>query len=358
VTSAARDVMSDSLIPDEFSLGKATMATTPAEAPGNPAGHAHIELNQPGADTISVVVAAHTDDRWAEIVKAVTLAQTQSPPPSEVVLVIDHNPGLAMRARAELLGVSTVENEGSRGASAARNTGVENCSGDIVVFLDDDQAPTSSNWIQLLCRHFGDEQVVGVGGGIVPNWPGDRPRWFPGEFDWVIGTSYIGMPEEVSPIRNVWGGNTAIRRSVFLAVGGFRSGFGKIGNVSRPEDTDLCLRVRQAFPSGDWLYDPEAVVSHLVPPERSTRRFFIKRCWQEGRGKAALVRFVGPDGSESERKYATKVLPQGVLREMRIAILQRETAALERSVAIVLGFVVTGAGWLAEMAIGVTRAAR
>ncbi|AGB26975.1 glycosyl transferase (plasmid) [Mycobacterium sp. JS623] len=320
---------------------------TPISASAQDGGHA----GSPGAQTVSVVVAAHSEDRWPGIVNAIKGAQAQIPPPLEVILVVDHNPALAQRARTEISGVTTVENTDTRGASTTRNIGVENSAGEIIVFLDDDQTPIRSDWISMLCRHFDDPLVLGVGGGLVPDWPDDiRPQWFPGEFDWVISTSYIGMPETVAPIRNVWGGNTAIRRSVFLSVGGFRSGFGKVGHVSRPEDTDLCLRIKKAHPSGVWLYDPDAEVLHLVPPQRSTRKYFLRRCWQEGRGKAALVQLVGPDGIESERDYTTKVLPRGLRRELRTAFRSRDVAALDRCGAIVIGFGTTAAGWVAEVA--------
>jgi GT2 family glycosyltransferase len=81
-----------------------------------------------------------------------------------------------------------------------------------------------------------------VVGRVEPIWAASRPHWFPPEFDWVVGASYRGMPQAVTPVRNAWSNNMAIRRTVFLAVGGFRDNFGKTGERSRPEDTDLCLR--------------------------------------------------------------------------------------------------------------------
>jgi GT2 family glycosyltransferase len=305
------------------------------------------------ATSVSVIIAAYTEERWDHTVKAANSALQQSPPPLEVILVIDHNPSLAERARGELTGVTILENSGPRGASAARNTGVVHNLGEIVVFLDDDQVAATPGWLRCICRHFSEPDVVGVGGGITPDWPEARPRWFPREFDWVVGASYTGMPETVAPIRNVWGGNTAIRRTAFDAVGGFRPGFGKTGQVSRPEDTDLCLRVKRALPSGYWLYDPEAVVAHNVPVDRSTPVFFLKRCWHEGRGKAALVGFMGMDASmASERRYTTRVLPRAFLRELRVAVLRRDVASLERSGAILVGFSLTVAGWLVGMLAG------
>jgi GT2 family glycosyltransferase len=276
----------------------------------------------------------------------------QQPPPQEMILSVDHNPALARRARVEFRDVTVVENTGPQGASATRNTGVASGTGDIVVFLDDDQSAAWPGWLAALCRHFDDPTVVGVGGGILPEWPRGRPRWFPAEFDWVVGTSYVGMPTAVAQIRNVWGGNSAVRRSTFDAVGGFRAGFGKTGTVSRPEDTDLCVRVLQAVPTGRWLYDPAATVNHRVPPARTSRRYFVARCWHEGRGKAALVRFVGSEGIESERSYTMRVLPLAVLRELRDGVFGRQIAAFERCVALVVGFTVTVAGWAVEMVAG------
>jgi O-antigen biosynthesis protein len=304
------------------------------------------------APSVAVIIAAYTEDRWPETVKAVASALSQSPTPLEVILVIDHNPLLAQRAKAKwrhVRRVTVVENLGPKGASGARNTGVLTSHAEIVVFLDDD-AFAAPDWLRSLCRHFNDANVVGVGGGITPQWPGTRPRWFPQEFDWVVGGSYAGMPKAAAPIRNVWTGSMAIRRSAFDAVGGFRTSFGRTAKSYGPEDTDLCLRVQRALPSGHWLYDPSAKVIHKVPLVRSTPGFFLKRCWYEGRGKAALAKLVGIDASTAaERRHATRVLPAAFLRELRLAILHVQLVNLQRSAAIFAGLLWTAAGFLTGM---------
>jgi GT2 family glycosyltransferase len=305
-----------------------------------------------------VVIAAYTEDRWNDTLEAITSAVRQSYPPVEVILVIDHNPDLAQRARTELDGVTILESAGEKGASGARNTGVKHSCGDIVAFLDDDAVATP-DWLRSLCRHFSETDVFGVGGGLTLAWRQARPRWFPHEFDWVLGGSYKGMPEVAAPMRNVWSGNMAIRRTAFDSVGGFRPGFGKTGRVSRPEDTDLCLRVLSALPSGYWMYDPSAQVAHKVPLERSTRAFFLRRCWNEGRGKAALARLMGAYASTSlERRYAARVLPRAFLRELWWGILRRDVANLERCIAIATGLMLTIAGFLTEVLVGGKDSAR
>lgn len=301
----------------------------------------------------SVIIAAHADERWTRTLRALASARAQIPPPLEVILVIDHNPLLAAQARVEAVDVTVLETNGSRGASASRNTGVAASSGELAVFLDDDQAASSPNWLTTLIRHFDDPRVIGVGGGITPEWSNARPGWFPREFDWVVGASYAGMPEHVQPIRNVWGGNTAVRRVMFDAVGGFRAGFGKTGHISRPEDTDLCLRLQAVVPAGYWLYDPAASVAHHVPPDRSTFGFFVRRCWHEGRGKAALGRLVGRDRSlSSERGFVARVLPSAIARELGKGLVGGDLDSLKRSAALLVGLIASGAGWLMELVVG------
>jgi hypothetical protein len=273
-------------------------------------------------------------------------------PVLETVLVIDHNPVLLERAQRELEDVVVVSNVGSRGASGARNSGVAACGGEVVAFLDDD-AVASSGWLEALLGHFADPDVVGVGGRIVPLWASSRPRWFPAEFDWAVGASYRGMPDESGPVRNVWSGNMAVLRRVFDAVGGFRDDFGKVGRRSRPEDTDLCLRAAAAQLRGTWIYEPAGVVGHRVPVKRTTVGYFLHRCLNEGSGKAALAALNGASESTSaERLYTRSALPEGVARGLRDA-MHGDAAGGLRSIAIAAGFSFAVAGFLAGRAAGV-----
>ena len=230
-----------------------------------------------------MVIAAFSSERWDYLREAVASVAAQTRPALETIVVIDHNPDLLARARRELAAV-VIPNAGARGASGARNTGVAHSRGEVVAFLDDDTAATGT-WLSRLLAHFADPGVVGVGGRLDPLWATARPRWFPGEFGWTIGVSYTGMPERTARVRNVWASNMAVRRAAFDAAGGFREDFGKVGAVSRPEDTDLCMRVN----GGAWLYDPDSAVAHRVPPQRARFRYFLFRCYHEGHGKAGLA---------------------------------------------------------------------
>jgi glycosyltransferase involved in cell wall biosynthesis len=303
--------------------------------------------------TVSVVIAAFSSERWDCLREAVASVAAQTSPALETIVVIDHNPDLLARGRRELDAV-VIPNAGARGASGARNTGVALSRGEVVAFLDDDAAATRG-WLGRLRAHFADAGVVGVGGRLDPLWATARPRWFPGEFGWTIGASYTGMPERTVRVRNVWASNMAVRRAAFDAAGGFREDFGKVGNVSRPEDTDLCMRVTD----GAWLYDPDSAVSHLVPAQRARFRYFLVRCFNEGRGKAGLAALNGAGTSTSEeRGYATRVLPRAILRSLG-EVLRGDGAAALRGAAIIAGLGVAVAGFaVGGMSATLSRGAR
>jgi polysaccharide pyruvyl transferase WcaK-like protein/GT2 family glycosyltransferase len=301
--------------------------------------------------TISVITAAFAMERWDGLCQAVASIMAQTVTVLETIAVIDHNPDLLDRARRELPGVVVVPNLRNRGASGARNSGVAASRGDVVAFLDDD-AVASPSWLEVILPHFADPAVVGVGCRVVPVWAGPRPRWFPPEFDWAVGGSFRGMPESAAPVRNVWTCGMAVARPVFEAIGGFRDDFGKVGGRSRPEDTDLSLRAAAARPGGTWVYDPAAAVSHHVPLERATFGFFLRRCLNEGSGKAALAALNGDGQSTSaERLYTRRVLPAGVARGLRDAVRGDVSGGL-RSVAIAAGLSSAMAGFAAGRVAG------
>ena len=299
------------------------------------------------APSVSVIIAAFADERWTDLVEAVDSVLAQSYPVQETIVVIDHNEGLFARAQAELRGVTVLANALAHGASGARNTGVAASTSEVVAFLDDDAA-ADPRWMEYLITAFDDTEVVGVGGRLEPAWSSQRPRWFAPEFDWVVGASYRGMPERLEPIRNVWSNNMAIRRDVFDAIGGFRLGFGKTGARSRPEDTDLCLRASKVRRGTHWAYQPEALAHHKVPADRERFGFFVRRCYAEGQGKAELGALVDRRSAmSSEKSYARKVLPRGVLIGLREAV-RGDPMGVARSAVIMLGLAAATAGLASE----------
>jgi glycosyltransferase involved in cell wall biosynthesis len=293
----------------------------------------------------SVVICAYTEKRWDELVAAVESLRVQTHAAHEIILVIDHNPELARRVGQEIPDVTCVENLGRQGLSDARNSGLAVARGDIVAFLDDD-AEAEAPWLSLLAEGYADPAVVGVGGFAQPEWAEGRPGWFPREFDWVVGCTYRGMPETASPVRNLIGCNMSFRREIFDDLGGFTSGIGRLG--TRPvgcEETELCIRIAQRRPGSVILFDPRAVVHHHVPASRGTWAYFRSRCYAEGLSKAAVSALVGASqGLASERSYASRTLPKGVVNGIAAGV-KGEAGGFGRAVAIVAGVGIATVGY-------------
>ena len=298
---------------------------------------------------VSVIIPCHSEQRWPQLVGAVRSAQAQDPPPAEVVVSVDHNDSLLERARREWTGVTVLANRYGPGASGNRNTAARHTRTPFIAMLDDD-ASARPGWLAALVAPFDEPSVVGTGGRTVPAWEGRRPSWFPDEYLWVVGASFAGGPERPGAVRNVWSVSMAVRREVFEAVGGFREGFGKVGDRSRPEDTELCLRMAEAG-GGHWRFVPDAVVEHAVSVRRASFRYFLTRCYAEGQGKIAMSRLTGGrDNLGSERDYLRRTLPRAAGRGMADAVRGRGAAHAARAGAVVVGVAAAAIGGLVELA--------
>ena len=297
---------------------------------------------------VSIVIPCHDERRWDQLAVTVASALDQRPAPAEVVVVVDHNEQLYRRARRELSGVTVLRNRYPEpGVSGNRNTGAFHLDTPLIALMDDDVV-AHPGWLAALVAPFADPAVCGTGGAIRPRWHAGRPAWVPEEFLWAFGGSYRGMPTAGAQVRNVWSASMVVRREVFAAVGGFRVGFGKVGDRSRPEDTDLCLRMSAAS-GGHWWYEPGAVVEHAVPASRATFGYFLTRCYHEGRGKVDLGRLNdGRDSLGTEREYLRHTLPTGVWHGLTGTVRGQGLAGAARSGAILAGMGAAGYGALVE----------
>ena len=127
-----------------------------------------------------------------------------------------------------------------------------------------------------------------------PYGPSRRRAELPAEFYWVVGCSYLGLPESGGEIRNPIGANMSMLTRLALEAGGFDEGNRAAGRQYTR------LRRDRAFHPADR---PIARISRHVRTHRgggpsrdpgpSEAGYFISRCWHEGRSKADVVRLAG-----------------------------------------------------------------
>jgi glucosyl-dolichyl phosphate glucuronosyltransferase len=310
---------------------------------------------RPTVPSVSVVVPSWSWDRRDQLGRCLRAIERQTLTPAQTIVVIDHNPRLLEWTRESFPGTEVIANRHQRGVVGARNTGVEVAEAEVVVLTDDD-TEAEPTWIERLASCFEDPGVVGVTGELVPNWAGPEPVWFPSEFYWVFGCSYTGLPTEVAPVRNPIAANMAVRTRQLREIGGFREGVAPreisyrgvvIAGGHALEDTELGIRIGQRWPEMSWLYQPHATVRHAVTEEQATLGYLMRRSFEEGSSKAHLAGEMGAEsGLSSERRYVSVVLPLGVARGISQS-LRGDRRGLLRSLAILLGLLSSGIGFLA-----------
>jgi GT2 family glycosyltransferase len=199
-------------------------------------------------------------------------------------------------------GAIVIRHPVNRGLAAARNSGVRAASAPIVAFLDDDCEP-EPKWAEQLVASYEQEDVIGVGGPVVPEAPdgfmtGYLERHNPLRplelslaksdklgYRFVLYLKHLWVAEEPYGERDVYslvGANMSFRRPAVIDAGWFDERF-RFGG----EEEDLCRSLGRAFPSGRLVFTPDArVVHHFEPSLRDTLR--RSRCY--GLGSARLYR--------------------------------------------------------------------
>ena len=308
---------------------------------------------QKGIDlTISVsgIICVYTEERWDDILRAIFSLRSQTLKLDEIIVVVDYNKILAERLFAADLDVMLINNSGPKGLSGARNSGIAVCRSEFVVFLDDDGA-AEPNWIEVMVEHFKNPLVMGVGSWVEPLWSPTKPKWFPAEYFWVVGCSYVGLPNALSDVRSLFGGSMVIRRSLFSIIGGFDARLGRAGSQLPLgcEETELCIRARVAVEGACFLFEPSVRITHRVNADRSTIRYFFLRCYAEGFSKYQLTKICGDNlGLSSERRFLTSVLPRAVFQEAQ-DFIRGDWAALLRICLLLGGFGSASAGFTYAM---------
>jgi succinoglycan biosynthesis protein ExoM len=153
----------------------------------------------------------------------------------------------------------------------ARNRAIENATGNLIAFVDDDEFP-DKRWLLMLYRAAEKDGVDGVL-GPVKSYFDEKPP------DWVIKGKFYDRPSHSTGFVIDWTegrtGNVLLKRQLFSAgEPPFNPEFHRGG------DTDFFRRMIQQGHVFIWC--DEAVVYEVVPPVRWTRSFMLKRALLRG----------------------------------------------------------------------------
>ena len=122
--------------------------------------------------------------------------------------------------------------EKSQGLSYARNCGIRQSAGDLLVYVDDD-ATVNKEYLGTYARFFAEHpDAVAAGGPILPVYETEEPAWMTHYTRQLItGKLYLGDRQREFP-RGAFpgGGNACYRKRVFDTIGLFNVELGRKGN--------------------------------------------------------------------------------------------------------------------------------
>jgi O-antigen biosynthesis protein len=223
------------------------------------------------AAPVSVSIVVATFDRPHDLRQCLRSLIAQRGPHAIEIIVVDNNPSsrITPAVVADFPSVKIVS-EPRRGLSYARNAGIVETSGDVIVATDDD-VTAPPGWVEALVRPFEDPEVMVVTGNVVPaELSAESQRLFE-------AYGGLGRGEEGFRVDHAWfwsfrgavptwllgaTANAAFRSSIFgdPEIGLMDEALGAGTPTGCSEDTYVFYRVLRAGYA--IVYEPDAFVAH------------------------------------------------------------------------------------------------
>jgi glycosyltransferase involved in cell wall biosynthesis len=297
---------------------------------------------------VSVVLCAHTLDRYDAVVDAAESVLAQTHDDVELVFVSDGDRAVYEQFDhdyGDRVDVTVHYQEQNSGLLVSRNTGAELATGDVVAFIDDD-AVAHPEWVERLVEVYEEQGVVAAGGRMTAQWVAGKPAFLPEEFYWLVGVTHRGYADGPGEVRNTFGSNISFRREAFLDLGGFDDDIvGRKGDKNlQGGETELCARLREAYGSGVY-YAPEARVAHKVFDYRTEPRWLLDRAFWQGYSKRAMETLV-PDSTGEESAFLGRLLGEFLPGRVRGLVVDPDYSKAAQLVWLVLLTGVVGLGYL------------
>ena len=197
--------------------------------------------------------------------------------------------------------------ETEQGLSAARNKGIEEAQGDIIIYVDDD-ALVDADYIRIYAEHFATHpETMAAGGPIEPLYETEEPKWM-SPYTKALLTAWMNYGDKVREYPNgryPGGGNAAYRKVVFEKVGLFNTELGRKGSaLLASEEKDIFDKMKALGML--VLYLPTPVLHHIIPQAKLEEEYFNRLTLQIGRSERMRTRAI------SKGKYIKRLFSEGI----------------------------------------------
>jgi GT2 family glycosyltransferase len=254
--------------------------------------------------TVSITVAICTHNPNPEILRrclAAVRAQRNVPSQTELIIV-DNGSRTPVTMSSEFATLPSftdtrVVREETLGLTHARHRALQEATGEIVVFVDDDNF-LAPDYLAVIARFFADHPEAGaVGGRCLGVYENPPPSWI-GSVAAYLAISdqgdqafHMSQPDWWAPV----GAGMAVRRQAALQAFNrpmlLTDRLGK--SLSSGGDTEICYRICRA---GHQLwYVPALTLEHFMPAWRTEPAYLLKLAKGIGRSQAILEIYRLPD---------------------------------------------------------------
>lgn len=172
--------------------------------------------------------------------------------------------------------------EPEQGLSAARNKGIKEAKGDILVYIDDD-ALVDTWYLRTIVEYIAAHpEIDAVGGPIIPLYETEEPKWMAHHTKELL-TGYLYQGEKIGPFikRYPGGGNAAFRACVFQQIGLFNTALGRKGSgLMGSEEKDIFDKMHAQNMQVRYL--PKMILHHIIPQKKLEREYFDRLTLQIG----------------------------------------------------------------------------
>lgn len=184
--------------------------------------------------------------------------------------------------------------ETNQGLSHARNRGIKESAGDILVYVDDD-ALVNNEYLETYANFFEQmPEIEAAGGPIIPQYETAEPDWMSHFTKALItGYKYLGDKEKEFPKNDYpGGGNAAYRASVFEKVGLFNVELGRKGDsLVGAEEKDIFDKMTTL--GMRFYYLPTAILYHLIPEKKLSKDYFDRLTYSIGKSERMRTLNIG-----------------------------------------------------------------
>lgn len=190
--------------------------------------------------------------------------------------------------------------EKNQGLSNARNRGIEESTGEILAFIDDDVI-LPSDWLEQVINAFTLYDVDVISGKVILDFEKPLPAWLDYDLQQCFGAFDHG--DEVVIFKNPYdgmvgiGANICFKRSIFHSIGMFDIFSGRNGKkLLMGEETELIRRVMDR--GGKCVYFPKMYLYHIAGEEKISKKYVLEWHYRWGQWEAQF--------NKSTRKKLTK----------------------------------------------------